>query len=122
MISKVKKAARAARIRDPQNRKVRAMLPVKVKKTDESGNLLLCEVVWDHIHKMSCDHALLAFEQRDENINKQKRAATRDLESCLENNPNVQGKKQKFLFDFMLEEHEASVVEEIEETHPRKPK
>lgn len=111
----LKKTLRAARMHDPQGRKVRAMLPIRVDAMDANGQRIF-EVVWDHIHKMSLDHALTTFDQRDVNINKQKRSATRDLESCLENNPNVAGHKLQFQFDFMTEEPEVQVVETVEES------
>ena len=76
--------------------------------------------MWDHIHEMSLDHALTSFDQRDANINKQKRSASRDLQSCLENNPNVAGHESQFQFDFMTEEQ---TVEEIQESgRPTKPR
>ncbi len=111
----LKKALRAARIHDPQGRRVREMLPVRIDAVDAAGNRMF-EVIWDHIHEMTLDHALTSFDQRDTNINKQKRSAGRDLQSCLENNPNVAGHESQFLFDFMTEELEAQVVEEIQES------
>jgi len=81
------------------------------------------EVIWDHIHEMSLDHALNSFDQRDANINKQKRSATRDVQSCLDNNPNVAVHKTLFQFDFITEEVEKQVVESIEESRtPNKPR
>ena len=79
------------------------------------------DIVWDHIHQMSLDHALLSFDQRDENIQKQKRSATRDLNSSLENNPNLEGQGDQFEFEFMTEELAEQVVEVISET-PKNPK
>ena len=118
----LKKTLRAARVTDAQGRKVREMLPVKHEMVDEAGNGIF-EVIWDHIHTMSLDHAFSAFDQRDININKQKLAATRDLQSCLENNPHVAGHKEQFQFDFMTEELEVPVVEQVEETKgPNKPR
>lgn len=64
---------------------------------------------------MSLDHALTSFSQRDEVITKQKRAASRDLDSCLENNPNVKEHQQLFQFAFMEEEPVAIVEEKISE-------
>lgn len=117
----LKRALRAARIHDPQGRKVREMLPVKTDAVDAAGNGIF-EMIWDHIHEMTLDHALAAFDQRDANINKQKRSASRDLQSCLENNPNVAGHESQFLFDFMTEEPEKQVVEEVEESGRPKPR
>lgn len=94
---------------------MRQLLPAKVEAVDANGNRVF-EVMWDHIHEMSLKHALESFDQRDANINKQKHAASRDLRSCLENNPNVAGHEPQFLFDFMSEESEAQVVEEIQES------
>ena len=72
---------------------------------------------------MSLDHALLTFDQRDANINNQKSSAIRDVESCLENNPNVQGHEAQFEFEFMVGGQEAPIVEEIEETGaPNRPR
>lgn len=112
---KLKQTLRAARIHDLQGRKVRQLLPAKVEAVDANGNRVF-EVMWDHIHEMSLKHALESFDQRDANINKQEHAASRDLRSCLENNPNVAGHEPQFLFDFMSEESEAQVVEEIQES------
>ncbi len=114
----LKRVLRAARIHDLQGRKVREMLPVKHEVVDASGNKVF-EVMWDHIHEMSLDHAFTSFDQRDANINKQKEAASRDLQSCLENNPNVAGHEAQFEFDFMMEEVEPQVVEAIEESGAR---
>jgi hypothetical protein len=91
------------------------MLPVKTEAVDANGNRIF-EMVWDHIHEMSLDHAIASFDQRDRNTNKQRRAATKDVQSCLENNPNVVGHEENFVFDFMLEETGAQVVEIIEDS------
>lgn len=118
----LKRALRGARIRDPQGRKVRQMLPVRTDAVDAAGNRIFA-VIWDHIHEMTLDHALASFDQRDTNINKQKRSASRDLRSCLENNPSVAGHESQFQFDFMTEESEVQVVEEIQESgKPTKPR
>ncbi len=118
----LKRALRAARIHDLQGRKVREMLPAMIEAVDSAGNRVF-EVMWDHIHEMSLDHALTSFDQRDANINKQKRSASRDLQSCLENNPNVAGHESQFEFDFMTEKSEVQVVEEIQESGtPAKPR
>jgi len=115
----LKRALRAARIRDPQNRRVREMLPMKVK--DEDGKVV--DVVWDHIHQMSLDYALTTFDQRDIDINKQRQAASRDAQSCLDNNPNVVGHESQFQFDFMLEEREEQIVETVQESgNPPRPR
>ena len=90
LVRAFKKAAREIKIRDPQDRIVREMLPAKVPCIDENGQMFLA-VTYDHIHSMSADHALLVFDQRNENIGKQKRSATRDLQSFLDNNPNAKG-------------------------------
>jgi len=116
----VKRALRAARVRDPQGRLVREMLPVKIEATD--GGKKDREVVWDHIHEMSLDHALTTFDQRDININEQKQAASRDVRSCLDNNPNVKGHESQFEFDFMLGEPEMQVVETAEDSERPKPR
>ncbi len=118
----LKRTLRAARIHDQQGRKVREMLPARVEAVDDAGNRVF-EVMWDHIHEMTLDHALTSFDQRDENINKQKHSAARDLRSCLENNPNVAGHEKQFQFDFMTEGPEEQVVEEIQESGvSRKPR
>jgi hypothetical protein len=101
------------------------MLPAKVPITvDENGQMLLFDVVYDHIHTMSADHAMMTFEQRDENLRRQKRAATRDLESFLDNNPNAQGYRERFLFEFSDDSESEQVVQKIPESgkKPKKPK
>ncbi len=113
----LKQAARRRRFKDPQGRAVRKMLPAKHQMVDENGNLFM-DVVWDYLHEMSLDHALTAFQQRDENIDKQKLAATKDLQSCLDNNPNVRGHERQFVFGFLLEAPQQIVVETIAETKP----
>ena len=112
--AKLKQAFRRKRKLDPQNRKVREWLPAKIE--DWSSGQLTMDVVWDKLDEMSLDHALTAFSQRDAGITKQKRAATRDLESCLENNPNLKGYQQLFQFSFMEEEPVAIVEEKISES------
>ena len=95
-----RKAIRAARVTDAQGRTVRAMIPAKVPTAvDENGNMLLFDIQYDHIHSMSLSHAIQAFDQADERIEKQKKAARRNLDSFLENNPA--GKKQGSLFDHL---------------------
>ena len=117
LVRRAKDAARASRIKDKQGRTVREMLPAKVPlQIDENGNLLLFEVRYDHIHSMSADHALLAFDQRDERIKHQQQSATRDLESFLGNNPNARGREHQFVFDFMQEEPQPQIVEQVDES------
>jgi len=110
-----KQVARTRRFRDQQGRDVRELLPAKIERIDAKGNKYL-DVVWDYLHEMSLDHALTAFSQRDENIIKQRRAATRDLRSALDNNPNLAGHDEQFQFVFMLEEAADIVTEAIEES------
>ncbi|MBM79935.1 MAG: hypothetical protein CMJ78_04995 [Planctomycetaceae bacterium] len=83
-----RQAIRRARVVDPQGHTVKAMIPAKVPTSvDANGNMLLFEVRYDQIHTMSLSHALQAFDQADERLTKQKRAAARNVESFLENNP-----------------------------------
>ena len=112
---KLKQAAQRRRFRDPQGRTVRHTLAAKYKRIDGNGNMIL-DVVWDYLHEMSLDHALTSFSQRDENIEKQRLAATRDVHSVLDNNPNARGYGSQFRFGFMLEEPMPIVVETVEET------
>jgi hypothetical protein len=117
LIRKARQATRAARIQDAQGRTVRELLPAKIPiKVDENGQTLLFEVQYDNLHTMSLDHALLAFDQRDDNIRRQKQLATRDLQSFLDNNPNAQGREHQFVFDFVHEESQAQQVEVVHDT------
>jgi hypothetical protein len=116
LIRRCKHAARSARKRDAKGRKVREVVPVKVEKFDEQGNRILCEVIYDWLHDASLDHLLVSFAQRDERINNQRYAATRDLESALEFNPNLAGADDQFKFDFMLHGPVEQLHEQIEET------
>lgn len=102
---RIKKALREIRIKDPDGAIVRGMLPAKTPIVDSKGNMVF-DVQWDHIHKMSADHALLSFDQRDGNIKKQRRSANRDLSSFLKFNPNAKGHEHAFLFSFMDEDSE----------------
>jgi hypothetical protein len=77
---------------------------------------MVMDVVWDYLHEMSADHALSAFSQRDDMIEKQRLAATREVQSFLDNNPNAEGREDQFRFGFMLEEPLPIVVETVEET------
>jgi hypothetical protein len=115
---RLKGVLRSARIRDPQGRIVREFLPVRTDAVDAAGNKIFA-VIWDHLHEMSLEHALTAFDQRDANINRQKRSARRDLQSCLENNRNMAGHEQRFLFGFTTEDAEPHVVEEVQESKTR---
>ena len=121
LVRDLKRAAREVKITDPQERVVREMLPARVPFFDENGQMYL-DVVYDHIHSMALDHALLAFDQRDGNITKQKRSATRDLQSVLDNNPNVKGHEEKFLFDFLDDAPVAQSVEKVTESPTGKAK
>lgn len=116
-VKKLKQAARRKRVEDLKGRKIRPWLAAKIARWTENGQQLL-DVVWDHIHEMSLDHAFAVFDQRDEGIKKQKKSATRELQSFLEFNPNAAGHQQEFVFDFMLEEAIPSAPQSIEETIP----
>jgi len=125
LIKTASEAVKKFRVRDKQNRLVREMLPARVPvEVDENGNGLLFEVRYDHIHTMSTDHALLVFEQKDENINKQQRSATRELQSFLDNNPNGAGRQKLFQFGFVQDATQQQVVQTISETtkKPNKPR
>lgn len=122
LVKKTKQALRSRRIVDKQNRKVRGYLPAKIPTgTDSNGNLIF-DVVWDHIHEMSADHAFLSFDQRDKNITKQRRSATNDLFSFVDNNPNADGLESQFLFDFMINDPPASPKTEFLSESPKKKK
>jgi len=107
---RLKQAARRKRFRDAQGRTVRELIAAKIERVDQNGNLML-DVVWDHLHEMTVHHALTAWSQRDDIIHKQRRSATREVQSFLENNPNAIGHEPQFRFDFMVEEP-AEIVEE----------
>jgi hypothetical protein len=113
---KLKQAARRRRFKDHSNRTVRTMVAAKFEGMDENGNRVF-DVVWDYLHTMSTHHALTSFSQRDEVIEKQRLAATRDVHSFLEFNPNAKGFEGQFQFAFMLEEPMPVVVETIQETN-----
>jgi hypothetical protein len=106
---------RKERMQDKQGRTVRSILPIKTERIDSAGNQII-DVVYDHIHEMDLHHALLAFSQRDQNINRQKRSASRDLQSALDNNPHLRGHADQFEFGFMVEEPAAQLTEQIGET------
>ncbi|MGQ0633955.1 MAG: hypothetical protein ACT4QC_05060 [Planctomycetaceae bacterium] len=112
---KLKQAARRKRMKDGKGRTVREWLAVKVERMTANGQKVF-DVIWDQLHEMSLDHALSAFGQRDDVIAKQKRSATRDVESCLDFNPNVKGHEDQFLFAFMDEAPVPVVTEKIGET------
>ncbi len=116
LTTKLKKAVRRHRSKDPQGRTVSTMISAKVKRQDERGQMII-DVVWDYLHTTGNDHALAAFSQRDELIEKQRIAATRNVHSFVDNNPNAKGCESQFLqFAFMLEEPVSVRVETITET------
>jgi hypothetical protein len=116
---RLKQIARRNRFRDPQGRKVRTAIAAKIKRLGAKDNMIL-DVVWDWLHEMSLDHALLAFSQRDSNILKQRRAATREVHSFLENNPNAAGHADKFKqLSFLVDEPAEVIEEQIEESAVR---
>ena len=112
---KLKQAARRKRMMDASGRKVRVWLAAKLERFSANGQKVF-DVIWDQLHEMSLDHALTSFEQRDEIIGKQQRAATRDVQSCLEFNENVAGHESLFVFKFMTEEAVPVVSETIPES------
>jgi hypothetical protein len=66
LVRRARRAVREVRIKDEQGRTVREMLPAKIPVgVDDNGNMLF-QVMYDHIHKMTADHALLSFDQRAE--------------------------------------------------------
>jgi hypothetical protein len=113
---KLKQAARRKRMKDAKGRTVREFLAVKIEKLTANGQKVF-DVIWDQLHEMSLDHALSAFAQRDDIIGKQQRAASRDVQSCLDFNPNVKGHEEQFRFAFMVEESLPVVTETIRETN-----
>lgn len=115
MTKKLKQAARRKKLRDGKMRSVRELIAANIERLDERGNKYF-DVVWDHIHEMSLAHALTAFSQRDEIIDKHRRAATRDVESFLDFNPHAAGRADQFQFAFMLEHAVPVVVEHVTET------
>jgi|GEM_PF-2567520 len=115
-VRKLKQAARKKRIRDLKGRVVREVVAVKIEKMTAGGQKIL-DVMWDYLHEMSLDNSLTHFDQRDQNITKQRLAATRDMESCLDFNPNVAGCRGQFVFGFIMEEAaRPAVAETIEES------
>lgn len=119
---KIRQALREVRTRDPDGTLVRGMLPAKVPAVDENGNMTF-DVEWDSIHRMSADHALLSFEQRDQNIGKQRRSANRDLQSFLKFNPNAKGHESDFrYFSFMDDPSETPPPPQKIKKPKRKPK
>ncbi len=112
---KLKDALRRKRVHDAKYGNVREWIAAKIEHFTENSQMVM-DVIWDHIYEMSLDHALTAFQQRDEIITKQRRAATRCVESCLDNNPNVKGHRELFLFQFMDEAPVAVVEERISES------
>ncbi len=114
----LKQAARRRRFRDAQGRTVRKVVAAKIKRFDVNGNRMF-DVVWDYLHEMSFDHALTSFSQRDDVIEKQRLAATRDVHSFLDNNPSAVGHESQFRFGFMLEEPASIIEEKIKETTVR---
>jgi hypothetical protein len=114
--TKFKKAARRRRMRDGRQRLVRTVIAAKFRCIDENGQQYF-DVMWDYLHETTVDFALVSFQQRDKNITKQRRSATRDLQSLLEFNPNMKGHEESFgHFAFMAEEPQQVVVEQVAET------
>jgi hypothetical protein len=116
-----KQAVRRRHFRDQQKRTVRELIAAKIQREGSRGQKYF-DVVWDYLHEMSLDHALTAFSQRDDNFEEQRRAATRDLRSALDNNPNMAGHEEQFRFAFVLEEPSKIVTEAIEESPVQEPK
>ncbi len=112
---KVKQALRRNRIKDLTGRKIKPWVAVKIEKMTANGQKLI-QVVVNHLHEMSLDHALTAFGQCDDLISKQRRSATRNLQSFLEFNPNAVGHERLFVFAFMDEEPVEAMMETIEES------
>lgn len=117
---KLKQAARRNRIRDAQGRKVRTMIPAKHEKVDAGGNRIF-DVIWNHLHESSLDHLLGHFQQRDDTIEKQSLAASRDWASALDNNPNLVGDERQIKFGFMRDEPIPQVEESLGETPNTRP-
>jgi len=115
----LKQAARRRRMIDGKGRTVREIVAIKIERMTENGQKVF-DVIWDQLHEMSLDHALIAFAQRDDVITKQQRAATRDVQSCLDFNPNCAGHEEQFRFNFMYDEPVPVVSETISETETPK--
>lgn len=117
LTKKLKRAARRWQGTDRQGRKhVRKMIAAKYERIDKNRNRII-DVVWDYLHTTSNHHALVAFSQCDELIEKQRLAATHNVHSFIDNNPNAKGCESQFLqFAFMLEEPIPVSVEKVGET------
>jgi hypothetical protein len=115
----LKQAFRRKRMKDGNEQTVREWLAIKIERMTANGQKVI-EVIWDRLHEMSLDHALTAFSQRDEVITKQQRAATRDVKSCIDFNPNCKGHGEQFRFNFMYDEPVPVVSETISETETPK--
>jgi hypothetical protein len=116
LTGKLKQAARRRRFRDAQGRIVRKVLAAKFERVDANGNRVF-EVIWDYLHETSLNHLLTSFSLRDENIEKQRLAATRDVQSAIDNNPNAAGHANEFVFGFMLDKPADAVEEKVAETN-----
>jgi hypothetical protein len=112
---KLKQAIRKKRIRDLCGRQIQPVVAIKIEKLTAGGQKIF-DVVYDYLHEMSLDHALCHFGQKEDNIAKQRRASTRNLQSCLDFNPNVKGHEDKFRFLFILDDSGPAVEESIEES------
>jgi hypothetical protein len=118
---KLKHAIRRARIRDLCGRQIQPVVAIKIEKMTAGGQKVF-DVIYDYLHQMSLDHALSHFEQKDSNISKQRVASTRNLQSCLDFNPNIKGHEDKFRFLFVMEASGGVVEEVIEESTIQPPK
>lgn len=110
---RLKQCAREMREQDAQKRKVRSMIAAKIPKINDKGEPT-SEVVWDHIHGMSWDHAITAFKQRLDNHQRQDRALDRDIGSFNDNNPNAREHKIQKEMLFTYDEPAEQIVEKIE--------
>jgi hypothetical protein len=119
---KLKQAARKRKLTDAQGRTVRQMIAAKIERISAEGKNLILDVVWDFLHTMSVDHALIAFTQRDEIIEKHRLSATREVHSFLDNNLNARGHESQFEFKFMLESPSEQVQESLAESPAVQPR
>lgn len=109
-LAKVARYMKKLRVRDKQNRLVRAMHPAKYP-TLAGGQT----VMWDDHFEMSFEHGIKSFTTRAALVVKSQKALERDFESFIDNNPNAAGHavQLELLFESVAQDATEQNVEEI---------
>ena len=109
-LAKVSRYMKKLKVRDKQNRIVRAMQPAKYP-TLSGGQTVL----WDDHFEMSLEHGIKSFTKRAELVLRSQKSLERDFGSFIDNNPNAAGQSIQLELLFESVNQDAATKQNVEE-------